>query len=108
METGSEVVTDWCSENESFDIGRAIRFNAAVSATVLLIVRRWWGIMSSFSSSSRSSRSDMGISSSSSSSSCSWSFSPAEESLSLSSMPAKSIYEMVNVAIVSRRQNIPA
>lgn len=82
-----------------------MRFSAVERAAVLLIVRRWWGIISSLSSSSRSSRSDMGISSSSSSSSSSaeksiplLSSTPLDEALSLSFTPAKS-----NLKIVSFR-----
>jgi hypothetical protein len=91
MVVGVEEVIDWCSEKASVLRGSEIRFSAAVRATVLLIVRRWWGIMSSFSSAERSSRSDMGMSSSSSSSSSSSLSPPTDESLSLSSIPAKSI-----------------
>lgn len=60
---------------------------------MLFIVRRWCGITSSLSESARSSRSDIGMSSSSESEweELSWSFSPAEESLSDSSRAAKSI-----------------
>jgi hypothetical protein len=91
MVTGSVVVMDWCSENSHLERGREMRFRAEVRAAVLLIVRRWWGMRSSFSSSSRSSRSDSGTSSSSSSSSSSPSAPPSLElSLSLSSMAARS------------------
>lgn len=42
-------------------------FKAFVRAAVLLIVRRWWGRMSAFSSEARDSMSERGMSSSSSS-----------------------------------------
>jgi len=91
MDTGVEVVMDWCSEKGNLEMGKDMRLRAAVSAVVLFMVRRWCGIRSSFSSSSRSSRSDMGMSSSSPSSSSSSTSEPISESLSLSSIPAKSI-----------------
>ena len=89
MGTVEAETRDWWSEKGSVLMGRAIRFRAEVRAEVLLIVRRWWGIMSSFSVSERSSRSDMGMSSGSSSAS---SGSEAEEELSLSLRPSKSIW----------------
>lgn len=95
MVTGAAVVRDWCSEKGSLCVGRAMRLSAAVRATVLLIVRRWCGIRSSFSASERSSMSDIGMSSSSEASelvfSSARSLSPADESESLSSSAAKSI-----------------
>lgn len=41
METGLDVVRDWCSEKGSVEMGRLMRLRAAVMATVLLMVRRW-------------------------------------------------------------------
>ncbi len=41
IETGAEVVKDWCSEKASVEMGRAMRFRVEVRAAVLLMVRRW-------------------------------------------------------------------
>lgn len=77
-------------------------FNAFVRAVVLLIVRRWWGRTSAFSSEARESISERGMSSSSSASSgfdSSASSPPKLLSLSLSSsiIFEVSIYSLINI-----------
>jgi hypothetical protein len=65
------VVTDWWMEKGKVDIGSAIRLCAACKAAILLIVRRWYGVISPLSSELSDSMSESGISSSSSPSSSS-------------------------------------
>ena len=79
-------------------------FKAFVRAVVLLIVRRWWGRISAFSSEARDSISERGMPSSSSSSASSGFESSASSppkllSLSLSSsiILEVSIYDLVNI-----------
>ncbi len=77
-------------------------FKAFVRAVVLLIVRRWWGRISAFSSEARDSMSERGMPSSSSASSgldSSASSPPKLLSLSLSSsiILEVSIYGLVNI-----------